>query len=138
MLQAEILVQYGMRNKALERLQRIQQLFPHEEDRNPELKQLYLTAGMTPQYAGGNSAAAIAPAAVEISSAPAVSMAQAVSNDVSGFARVPDITRKLNQQTTAESVLETTASEIGTQWNLVLCIVALRKPGSSASAWKEF
>src|SRR5216683_3057966 len=38
MLQAEILVQYGMRNKALERLQRIQQLFPHEEDRNPELQ----------------------------------------------------------------------------------------------------
>src|SRR5207253_7857419 len=34
MLQAEILVQYGMRSKAIERLQRIQELFPHEEDRN--------------------------------------------------------------------------------------------------------
>ena len=45
MVQAEILVQYGMRNKALERLQRIQQLFPHEEDRNPELQQLYMSAG---------------------------------------------------------------------------------------------
>src|SRR3984957_11773119 len=31
MLQAEILVQYGMRNKAVERLQRIQELFPREE-----------------------------------------------------------------------------------------------------------
>src|SRR5581483_9585085 len=47
MVQAEILVQYGMRNKALERLQRIQQLFPHEEDRNPELQQLYVSAGLT-------------------------------------------------------------------------------------------
>ncbi len=45
MLQAEILVQYGMRAKALERLQRIQQLFPHEEERNPALQQLYLSAG---------------------------------------------------------------------------------------------
>ena len=137
MLQAEILVQYGMRNKALERLQRIQQLFPHEEEHNAELQQLYLTAGMTPQYAGGHSAAAVT-SVVEASSAPATPMAQVAFNDVSGFARVPDITRKLNQQTTAESVLNTTASEIGTQWNLGRCIVALRKPGSPTSALKEF
>jgi tetratricopeptide (TPR) repeat protein len=137
MLQAEILVQYGMRNKALERLQRIQQLFPHEEDRNAELHQLYLAAGMTPQYAGGHSPVA-PPPLVESSSAPAVPMAQAAFNDVSSFARVPDITRKLNQQSTAETVLNTTATEIGTQWNVGRCIVALRKPGSASSAWKEF
>jgi GGDEF domain-containing protein/tetratricopeptide (TPR) repeat protein len=138
-LQAEILVQYGMRNKALERLQRIQQLFPHEEDRNPELQQLYLTAGMTPQYAGGHAAAVVASSPVaESGSAPAAAMAQAAFNDVSGFARVPDITRKLNQQTTTEAVLNTTASEIGTQWNVGRCIVALRKSGSTTSALKEF
>ena len=141
MLQAEILVQYGMRNKALERLQRIQQLFPHEEDRNPELHQLYLTAGMTPQYAGGHAAAPVAPPpAVQSSSAPVTATAQPVfnDNDVSGFARVPDITRKLNQQATAEAVLDTTASEISTQWSLGRCIVALRKPGSPTSALREF
>jgi len=138
-LQAEILVQYGMRNKALERLQRIQQLFPHEEDRNPELQQLYLTAGMTPQYAGGHAAAVVAPAPVaESGSASAAPMAPAAFNDISGFARVPDITRKLNQQTTTEAVLNTTASEIGTQWNVGRCIVALRKSGSTTSALKEF
>ena len=52
MLQAEILVQYGMRNKAVERLQRIQELFPREEERNEDLQRLYLAAGMTPSYAG--------------------------------------------------------------------------------------
>jgi diguanylate cyclase (GGDEF)-like protein len=138
-LQAEILVQYGMRNKALERLQRIQQLFPHEEDRNPELQQLYLTAGMTPQYAGGHTVPAVAAApVVEPSPAQAAAMAQAAFNDVSGFARVPDITRKLNQQTTTDAVLGTTANEIGTQWNVGRCIVALRKSGSTTSALKEF
>ena len=40
MLQAEILVQYGMRNKAVERLQRIQELFPREEERNEDLQRL--------------------------------------------------------------------------------------------------
>jgi tetratricopeptide (TPR) repeat protein/GGDEF domain-containing protein len=135
MLQAEILVQYGMRNKALERLQRIQQLFPHEEDHNAELQQLYVTAGMMPQYAGGHPAPS---AQVEASSVAVAPGAPAAASDVSGFARVPEITRKLNQQTTSEAVLSTTATEIGTQWNLGRCIVALRKPGSPTSAWKEF
>ena len=137
MLQAEILVQYGMRNKALERLQRIQQLFPHEEERNPDLKQLYLSAGLTPQY----SAAAAATAA-PVSHAPAapVSSAPMASEniDMTSFARVPDITRKLNKQTTAEAVLSTAANEIGEQWNLTRCIAALRKPGLATTAFKEF
>src|SRR5579864_7292621 len=52
MLQAEILVQYGIRSKAVERLQRIQELFPREEERNEDLQRLYLAAGITPRYAG--------------------------------------------------------------------------------------
>src|SRR5207237_9402045 len=60
MLQAEILVQYGMRSKAIERLQRIQELFPREEERNQDLQQLYLAAGMNPHYS--DSAAPVAPA----------------------------------------------------------------------------
>ncbi|MGA7291791.1 MAG: tetratricopeptide repeat protein, partial [Terriglobales bacterium] len=51
MLQAEILVQYGMRSKAIERLQRIQELFPREEERNQDLQRLYIAAGIEPQYA---------------------------------------------------------------------------------------
>src|SRR6201987_143363 len=62
MLQAEILVQYGMRSKAVERLQRIQELFPREEERNADLQRLYIAAGMDPQYAPGASSAP-APAA---------------------------------------------------------------------------
>jgi len=41
-----------MRNKAVERLQRIQELFPREEERNEDLQRLYLSAGVTPSYAG--------------------------------------------------------------------------------------
>jgi diguanylate cyclase (GGDEF)-like protein len=57
---------------------------------------------------------------------------------MTSFARVPDITRKLNHQNTAESVLKTAATEIGTQWNLARCIAALRKPGSRATSFKDF
>jgi diguanylate cyclase (GGDEF)-like protein len=137
MLQAEILVQYGMRNKALERLQRIQQLFPHEEEQNPELRQLYLTAGMTPQYAAGAAPATVPAAPSTAAPTPAAAIVSETL-DMSSFARVPDITRKLNHQNTAESVLKTAATEIGTQWNLARCIAALRKPGSRATSFKDF
>jgi diguanylate cyclase (GGDEF)-like protein len=136
MLQAEILVQYGMRNKALERLQRIQQLFPHEEERNPELRQLYLAAGITPQT---GVIPPPSPAMPDVS-APAAAPAQAIAEaaDVSGFAKVSEITRMLNRQNAAESVLETGAREIGTQWRLTRCIAALRRPGVPAGTTKEF
>jgi tetratricopeptide (TPR) repeat protein len=137
MLQAEILVQYGMRNKALERLQRIQQLFPHEEERNPELHQLYMSAGLMPQYSGTHAAAAPIAAVPAVASSAPMAMPP-VPEDVSGFARVPDITRKLNRESSAEAVLQAAANEIGTQWSLDRCVVALRKPGLAVSAVKEF
>src|SRR5207302_8991892 len=63
MLQAEILVQYGMRNEAVERVQRLQELFPREEERNEDLQRLYLAAGVTPHYAGS---APLPPAAAAV------------------------------------------------------------------------
>ena len=136
MLQAEILVQYGMRNKALERLQRIQQLFPHEEERNPDLRQLYVSAGIAPQ---SGIPAPTAPPAASPAAGNASQVAPAAETaDVSGFAKVSDITRQLNRQNTAEAVLETAAREIGTQFHLARCIAALRRPGVPPGTTKEF
>jgi len=136
MLQAEILVQYGMRSKALERLQRIQQLFPHEEERNTALQQLYMTAGLVPNYAGSEAAH---PAAVSRSvPAPVVESAPPQTADMSGFARVAEITRKLYRQSNADAVMTTAANEIGGQWKATRCVVATRKPGLRPTSTKEF
>src|SRR5580698_9751144 len=89
MLQAEILVQYGMRSKAIERLQRIQELFPREEEHNQELQRLYISAGIEPQYAKSAAPAAAAPAATSaVSSAAAATAAASDSADVSSLAKV--------------------------------------------------
>jgi diguanylate cyclase (GGDEF)-like protein len=143
MLQAEILVQYGMRSKAIERLQRIQELFPREEERNQELQRLYIAAGIEPQYA--RSVTAAAPAAPAAASgdqvAPAAALAAAAASDVadvSSLARVAEITRKLYHQGNAEGVLKTAANEIGANWRTARCIVALRKPGLPPSSMQEY
>ena len=58
MLQAEILVQYGMKAKAIERLQQIHEMFPREEERNADLQRLYLASGFETRYARSSAAAA--------------------------------------------------------------------------------
>jgi diguanylate cyclase (GGDEF)-like protein len=144
MLQAEILVQYGMRTKAIERLQRIQELFPGEEQRNQELQKLYIAAGIEPKYAKSQNAAAQAatsPAAIDQpAAAVAPSAAQSASDvaDVSSLAKVAEITRKLYHQGNAEGVLKTAANEIGANWRAARCIAALRKPGLPPSSVQEY
>ena len=140
MLQAEILVQYGMRNKAVERLQRIQELFPREEERNEDLQRLYLSAGVTPRYAGS---APLPPAATAAPAAPAVSVPAAApapdpAADVRSFTRVAEITRKLYHQSTAPAVLSTAVKEIGGHWEATRCIAAMGKPGQSPTAVDEY
>ena len=145
MLQAEILVQYGMRSKAVERLQRIQELFPREEERNEDLQRLYLAAGITPRYAGSAPAPPAptsASVATPVSSSsepltvpPAVNGQQA---DVSSFTRVAEITRKLYHQNNANAVLATAANEMGSQWKITRCVAAMRKPGLPPTALQEF
>jgi diguanylate cyclase (GGDEF)-like protein len=139
MLQAEILVQYGMRSKAVERLQRIQELFPREEERNEELQRLYLAAGVTPRYQGAAPAPAAPPAPAGL--APPLAPPAAVNGepaDVSSFTRVAEITRKLYHQNNANNVLATAAQEMGGQWKVTRCLAAMRKPGLPPTALQEF
>jgi len=140
MLQAEILVQYGMRSKAIERLQRIQELFPREEERNQELQRLYIAAGIEPQYAKATTTAASAPAAASGDQAASAAAPAAASEaaDVSSLARVAEITRKLYHQGNAEGVLKAAANEIGANWRTARCIAALRKPGLPPSSVQEY
>jgi diguanylate cyclase (GGDEF)-like protein len=147
MLQVEILVQYGMRSKAVERLQRIRELFPREEEHNHDLQKLYLAAGIEPQYA--KSPAPVVPAAPPPAAtattgdraapeATAVAAAASQAAEVSSLAKVAEITRKLYQQGNAEGVLKMAANEIGANWRAARCIAALRKPGLPPSSVQEY
>jgi diguanylate cyclase (GGDEF)-like protein len=137
MLQAEILVQYGMRNKAMERLQRIQELFPREEERNEDLQRLYMAAGVTPRYAGSAPLPAqtsVPAGAAAVAAAPATDPAAELRN----VTRVAEITRKLYHQGSAPAVLTTAVNEIGAHWEVSRCVASMRTPGSAPTAVQEF
>src|SRR6478735_2789289 len=129
-LQAEIYLQYGMRSKALERLERVSKLFPREEQKNEKLRHLYISAGFTPEYAAADAAARKAtpvPAAKENPAAPASTPASATyeENAVDNYARVTEITRNIYRQANVKSVLFTAVNDIGRHFNASRCVAGL-------------
>src|ERR1051326_1896387 len=158
MLQAEIFLQYSMRSKAVERLERIQKLFPREEERNEKLRSLYMSAGLIPKYETPAKPVA-APAASPVPAAPApaagakpptVTMTQtpvggtsvpsAVANENAGenIARVTEITRNIYGQANFKAVLFTAVNDVGRHWNGSRCVAGLCTPGKPPSAALEY
>ncbi len=140
MLQAEIFLQYSMRAKAVERLERIYKLFPHEEDKSEKLRQLFLSAGFTPHYKPEPAKPAAAkPAPAAVAPAPAVPV-HSLEHDstIDNFARVTDITRNIYRQGSVKGVLFTSVNEIGRHWGASRCLAGLCTPGKPPSASMEY
>jgi GAF domain-containing protein len=147
MLQAEIFLQYSMRSKAVERLERISKLFPREEEKNQKLRALYMNAGFLPKHEG-RTAAASGPAAttaalVTPDSAPVArpaSVPQAVADEaaVDNFSRVTEITRNIYRQGNVKGVLFTAVNDVGRHWNASRCVAGLCTPGRPPSAALEY
>ena len=152
-LQTEIFLQYSMRSKAMERLERIQKLFPREEEHNDKLRQLYLSAGISPQYKDRRAPvearpAAPAPAAAPPPpSAPAPAPAASASaepppaegaDSIGDFTRITEITRNIYRQSNVKGVLFASANDIGRHWNASRCIASLCSPGKPPSAALEY
>src|SRR5882724_3116375 len=141
-LQAEIYLQYGMRSKALERLERVSKLFPREEKKNEKLRHLYISAGFTPVYQVAEAAARATadPAQKEKVSAspPSSSPAPYEENAVDNFSRVTEITRNIYRQANVKSVLFTAVNDIGRHYNASRCVAGLCTVGKPPSAALEY
>jgi len=154
MLQAEIFLQYSMRSKAVERLQRIQKLFPREEERNEKLRSLYMNAGMMPKYDDATpppKAATPPPVPATqrvvpptmaltnpIAMAPQGPTSAANENSVDNIARVTEITRNIYRQANVKAVLFAAVNDVGRHWGASRCVAGLCTPGKPPSAALEY
>ena len=129
-LQAEIFLQYGLKHRAVERLQRIARLFPGEEQRNEKLRSLYATAQFSP--------APVAPAAARAEATAASAAESAAEETMADITRVAEITRNIYREGTVKSVMSTAANEIGKTWRVSRCVVGLCTPGKPPSAVLEY
>jgi diguanylate cyclase (GGDEF)-like protein len=93
---------------------------------------------LSPQYAGSGP---VQPPSSSVAAERVPQPGPTQSSDtaeVSSFARVAEITRKLYRQSNADAVMLTAAKEIGAQWKVSRCVVAMRKPGLHTTSVKEY
>jgi diguanylate cyclase (GGDEF)-like protein len=124
MLQAEIFLQYGMQDKAKERMERIAKQFPGEEANDPELAKLFAKAGVSP--AAGPAGAESPREATE-------------SRDFQAdLRRVSEISRDLSRLGTVKAILSTAVNEIGKHWQVSRCVVGLATPNRPPTMAMEY
>jgi len=127
-LQAEIFLQYGLKLKAIERLERVQKLFPGEEEKNEKLRGLYAAAGIKGEK-GARPKSAAGPAAASPTDDEDVQV---------DFGHAGEISRNIFRQTNVKNVLFTAVNDIGRTWRVSKCVAALGSPGKTPSALLEF
>jgi diguanylate cyclase (GGDEF)-like protein len=117
-VQTEIFLQYSLQNKAMDRLHKIADLFPGEEEKNPRLRNLYQTANFWPQGAPvkkiveAPKPAAIPPTAEVAKTSPAKTGTYN-ADTLRDLSKISEINQKIFRQQTPRAMLNTAVNEIG-------------------------
>lgn len=117
-LQAEIFLQYGMRDKALEKIEQLKQSFAADLEGDPRVRQLFLNAGLA------------VPAMLQ-ESAEQKRAADAMT-------RAAEVSRLIARQADPRSILVTAVNQIGARWQYSRCLAALATPGKPPSLVVEY
>ncbi|HWG59641.1 MAG TPA: diguanylate cyclase [Candidatus Acidoferrales bacterium] len=129
-VQVEIFLQYSLQSKALERIERIAELFPGEEEKNERLRALYDRANWWPKGAPRTAppkqpppAAAPPPIVSAVESAPPAAVSAADTHR--DLAAIAEINRLMYRQATPREVLAVTAAEIGKHLSATRCVISI-------------
>jgi len=117
-VQTEIFLQYSLQNKAMDRLHKIAELFPGEEEKNARLRNLYQTANFWPQ---GVPVKKIVEAPKPVASPPAAEVAKTSpaktgtynADTLRDLSKISEINQKIFRQQTPRAMLNTAVNEIG-------------------------
>jgi GGDEF domain-containing protein len=119
-LQAEIFLQYGMRDKALQKIEQLKHSFADSGDMpdDPRVRQLFANAGLA------------LPAQREESGEP--------HRAADSVARAAEVSRLIARQSDPRQVLVTAVNQIGARWQYSRCLAALATPGKPPSQVVEY
>jgi len=147
-VQVEIFLQYSLQAKAIERLERLAQAYPGEEDRNERLRALYERANWWPQGVAPKPALASAPppmAGTSASAEPAAPASTAPAPPSASFeemhrdlAAIAEINRLMHRQATSREVLAATAAQVGKHLNATRCLVAVGGSSEASHSIAEY
>jgi diguanylate cyclase (GGDEF)-like protein len=136
-VQVEIFLQYSLQTKAIERLERIAELFPGEEENNERLRALYERASWWPKNAPrkGASSASRSARTETLQPQPAPPAPTDTHRDLAAIA---EINRLMYRQPTTREVLATTAAEVGKYLGVTRCLVTVGAAGEGSQLTAEY
>jgi diguanylate cyclase (GGDEF)-like protein len=141
-VQVEIFLQYSLRSKAVERLTKIAELFPGEEETDERLRSLYDRANWWPK--GEPTKRVVAPAPVTpapSSSNNPVSAQPAVVNPADthrDLATIAEINRLMYRQSTPREVVAASAAEIGKHLGVARCLISIGNASEAGQLGAEY
>jgi diguanylate cyclase (GGDEF)-like protein len=145
LVQAEIFLQYALQPKAVERLEKIAELFPAEMERNERYQGLCELAGWWPEGMVRRPVAEhdSAPApitAVETPPQPAAVTQTGVYTveTMRDLAKISEIGQSIYRQPTPRAMLMLTVNEIGKHLRATRCLAVVGEPGQPPQLAAEF
>ncbi|MBZ5662198.1 MAG: diguanylate cyclase [Acidobacteriia bacterium] len=136
LVQAEIFVQYSLQSKAIERLQKIMELFPGEDEHNERLQGLFEAAHWWPQAGATHSRVEQRPQAVL--EEPAARPAAYAPETLRDLAKISEINQNVFRQPSPRAMLSVAVNEVGNYLHATRCLAVVGTPGQPPQMASEF
>jgi diguanylate cyclase (GGDEF)-like protein len=135
LVQAEIFIQYSLQSKAIERLQKIVELFPDEKERNERLKGLFGAARWWP----GDGTSQEDAKRRETASDDAMNRTAAFKPEtLRDLAKISEINQSVLRQSSARAMLSVAVNEIGKYLHATRCVAVLGGAGHPPQMASEY
>src|SRR5216683_6603280 len=135
LVQAEIFVQYSLQSKAIERLQRIVELFPGEEDQNERLQSLFEAANWWPPQDPSKPKAASRESAAE---EPVIRNVAYAPETLRDLAKISEINQNVFRQPSPRAMLSVAVNEVGNYLRAARCLAVVGPSGQPPQMASEF
>ncbi|PYU02888.1 MAG: hypothetical protein DMG34_14785 [Acidobacteria bacterium] len=141
-VQTEIFLQYSLQNKALDRLQKIAEIFPGEELKNERLQNLYQMANWWPQGAAVKKveppARLQSPPSAEVAKTNPAKTGTYAADTLRDLSKISEINQKIFRQQTPRAMLNTAVNEIGEYLRVSRALAVIGSPGRPPDLAAEY
>jgi diguanylate cyclase (GGDEF)-like protein len=139
LVQAEIFVQYSLQSKAIERLQRIVELFPGEPENNERLRGLFEAAHWWPEAgAVPRTPVELSRPAIEEPANRATTAIPYAPETLRDLAKISEINQTVFRQPSPRAMLSVAANEVGNYLRATRCLVVVGPPGQPPQMASEY
>lgn len=142
LVQAEIFIQYALHPKAVERLQKVFEVFPGEAQSNERYRDLCELAGWWPEgmarktIVDAPGADAAEPVSAAVSHAPSTGVY--TPETMRDLAKIAEIGQNIYRQSTPRAMLNYTVNEIGKHLRAARCLAVIGEPGQPPQLAAEY